>query len=137
MFEKTVRAIDSSAVVKFVNHEPDWERVVEILEAGCVSLELALVESGNSLCKRVQRREMEANRAADLYEDLVLRRPFQLADQAPLYAPAMKIALKVRLPFCDALFIALAKESESELVTSDKGQADAAKVVGVKAHLIE
>jgi len=61
-------------------------------------------------------------------------RPFALADQAGLYAPAFRIALSYDIPVYDALFLALSKEKGIPLVTSDPSQAGAARRMGLEAE---
>jgi len=132
-----VKAIDSSAIIKYVNRERNWESAARALSEGCVSLELAVKETGNSLWKRTRKGELSDRQAKQLFSEFVESRPFTLADQAELYVPAIEIATSLALPLYDALFLALAKARGLPLVTSDSSQAEAAKNLGLGVQFIE
>ena len=132
------KAIDSSSLAKFVNREANWEAVEEALRGGCVSLELAVKETGNSLWKRVHRGLLDGKQAQRFFSEFVTSRPFAVAEQNGLYASAFKIATSSsNLPLYDALFLALSKEKELPLVTSDPSQTEAARKLGVEVKFIQ
>ena len=130
------RVIDSSSLAKFVNREANWEAVEEALRSGCVSLELAVKETGNSLWKRVHRGLLDGKQAQRFFSEFVTSRPFAVAEQNGLYASAFKIGTSSGLPLYDALFLALSKERELPLVTSDPSQAEAARKLGIEVKFI-
>jgi len=130
------KAIDSSSVAKLVNREENWEVVEEALRGGCVSLELAVKETGNSLWKRVHRGLLDGKQAGQFFSEFVASRPFAVAPQDELYTSAFEIAASCDLPIYDALFLALSKEKRMALVTSDPSQAEAARKLGVEVQLI-
>jgi predicted nucleic acid-binding protein len=132
-----VKVIDSSSVAKYVNRERNWEAVARALGENCISLELAVKETGNSLWKRARRGEITGKQAGQAFSEFVAARPFTVADQAELYAPAFEIATALGLALYDALFLALAKEKGLSLVTSDSSQAEAAKKLGLGLQFIE
>ena len=131
-----MKAIDSSSLAKFVNREENWELAAEALRGSCISLELAVKETGNSLWKRVRRGQLDGKRAQRFFAEFVASRPFAIADQAQLYSPAFEIATSFALPIYDALFLALSKEKGLPLVTSDPSQVKAAKQLGVEVQFI-
>ncbi len=131
-----MKAVDSSTVAKFVNGEANWEAAAEALRGGCVSVNLAVKETGNSLWKRVRRHELEGEQAKRVFSEFVASVPFQVVEQGELYAQAFEIAIGSSLPVYDALFVALAKTRGLPLVTSDPSQAEAARKLGVKVELI-
>lgn len=131
-----MKVIDSSSIAKFVNKEQNWEAVEEILRSGCISLEFAVAETGNSLWKRVHRKQLDRKRAQRYFAGFVDSRPFSLAVQEELLVPAFKIACSQDLPLCDALFLSLSMEKGLPLVTSDPSQADAARRLGIEIHFI-
>lgn len=131
-----MKVIDSSSVAKFVNREENWEEVQEALRGGCVSLELSMKETGNSLWKRVHRKVLDSKKAQGAFKEFVSSRPFSVADQQGLYAPAFEIATSLDLPVYDALFLALSREMRIPLVTSDPSQAAAAKKLGLDVEFI-
>ncbi len=132
-----MKVIDSSSVAKYVNREENWEPAAEALSSSCISLELAVKETGNSLWKRVRRRELDDKQAKQFFAEFVASRPFAIADQAGLYGSAFEIATAFALPIYDALFLALSKEKRLPLVTSDPAQAEVARKVGLEVQFIE
>lgn len=132
-----MKAIDSSTVAKYLNAEDNWEEAREVLSEGCVSLDLAVIETGNAVWKLARRKEIDTKTAKRRFSEFVASLPFRTVDQAAFYDAAFEISLRTGLSFYDALFVALAKEESLELVTSDRGQAEAARTVGVEARLIE
>jgi predicted nucleic acid-binding protein len=131
-----VKVIDSSSVAKLVNKEENWQSVEEALRGGCVSLELAVKETGNSLWKRVRRKMLEPKKAERIFQEFVTSIPFRLAEQQDLYAPAFEIAITNGLTIYDALFLALAKAKSMPLVTSDPTQAGIAKKLSLEVELV-
>jgi len=131
-----VKVIDSSSVAKLVNREENSEAVEEALRGGCVSLELCVKETGNSLWKRVHRGLLDPRKAGSVFREFVASRPFAVAEQQDLYASAFKAAVSYDLTVYDALFLALAKEKGLPLVTSDPSQADAAKKMGLEVEFV-
>ena len=131
-----MKVIDSSSVAKLVNREENWEPVEEALRGGCVSLELALKETGNSLWKRVHRKLLEPEKAQSVFQEFVTSLPFRTAEQRDLYAPAFEIAVANDLTIYDALFLALARAKSMPLVTSDPIQAAAAKRLNLEVELV-
>ena len=132
-----MKVIDSSSVAKYINRERNWEAAAKALGENCVSLELAVKETGNSLWKRARRGEITYEQAEQAFSEFTVSRPFSVVDQGELYAPAFEIAASLGLPLYDALFLALAKERGLPLVTSDSSQAEAAKKLGVGLQFIE
>jgi predicted nucleic acid-binding protein len=132
-----VKVVDSSTVAKYVNGEKNWESAARVLDEGCVSLELAVKEAGNSLWKRVHRGELSSDQAKLLFSEFTASRPFTIDEQRGLYVPALEIAASLDLTFYDALFLALAKEKGLALATSDSAQAEAARKLGLGVQFIE
>ena len=76
-----MKVIDSSTVAKYVNREENWEPAAEALRGSCISLELAVKETANSLWKRTRRNELDEARAKQTFTEFVASRPFAIADQ--------------------------------------------------------
>lgn len=129
--------IDSSALAKYVNREPGWEQASGRLAEGCITLELAVKETANSLWKRVMRKDLNEKIAATALKELVELRPFKVEAQEPLYRAAFRLAVERETTFYDALFVELAIERKLPLVTSDARQAAVALAAGANAVLIE
>lgn len=131
-----MKVIDSSSVAKLVNREENWELVEKALAGSCVSLELAVKETGSSLWRRVHRGLLDPRKAQNAFEEFVASRPFAVADQESLYSLAFGIASSLDLSVYDALFLALSKEKGLPFVTSDPSQADAASKLGLEVEFI-
>jgi len=132
-----VKVVDSSSVAKYVNGETNWESAAKVLDEGCLSLELAVKETGNSLWKRARRGELSNDQAKQLFSEFTSSLPFTISEQQGLYIPALEVAASLGLPFYDALFLALAREKGLALVTSDSAQAEAARKLGLGVQFIE
>jgi len=132
-----VKVIDSSSIAKYVNREQSWEAAAKALGESCISLELAVIETGSSLLKRVRAGEIDDKQAQQIFSEFVTARPFMIADREELYVPAIEIATTLGLSLYDALFLALAKAKDFQLVTSDSSQAEAAKKLGLEVQFIE
>ncbi len=74
--------------------------------------------------------------ALKIVRDLVEGKPFPLEPQEGYLAEAFEISVKSKITIYDALFIALAKKRNLELVTSDENQADAARKLNVKVTIV-
>ncbi|MEM3430870.1 MAG: type II toxin-antitoxin system VapC family toxin, partial [Candidatus Bathyarchaeia archaeon] len=79
-----MKVIDSSSLSKYVNREANWKEVRKHLEEGCMTLDLAIKEVGNSIWKRVSRGELDPDTAMSLFKDLVILKPFKTASQEDL-----------------------------------------------------
>ena len=126
-----MKVIDSSALVKYVVKEPGWKKVEEFILAGCITVDLALKELGNALWKRVIRKELDQSLATKLMNIILTRRLVRIYPQEPLLVKALELSANISLPIYDTIYIALARELKSELITSDIKQANKAEEVGV------
>lgn len=131
-----MRAIDSSAIVKYYVREPGWERVREVMREGVVTLNFAVVEVANALWKKVVRNEMSIDIAKEIVEDLTIRRAIFLEPFENYVTEALRIGAQHRITVYDALFIAFALKRGLELVTADERQAEVAKALGVRVVLV-
>lgn len=131
-----MRAIDSSALIKYFSREEGWDRVRDLMRDGVITLDLAVKEIANALWKKVVRGEMEYRVAAEILRDIVEGKPFPIEKQDIYILEAFKIACENGITIYDSLFIALAKAKNLEIITSDSRQAETARKIGVKALLV-
>jgi len=131
-----VRVIDSTAIVKYFSREPGWEKVKQVLLEGVVTLDLSVKELANALWKKVVRNEMSYEVAQEIIRDMVEGKALRMESQENHLVDAFKIAVEANITVYDALFIALAKKKELELVTCDAAQAEAARKLGVKVLML-
>lgn len=125
--------IDSSTLSKYINKELDWEKVEKRLADDAVStLEFALLEVGNSVWKRVYKKEIPVENALGAYREFV-QSIFEeglvtlLPAESSLMNDSLELATHEKITMYDSAFIELAKKNKCELITSDEKQRDAAK----------
>ncbi|ACP49421.1 PilT protein domain protein [Sulfolobus islandicus Y.N.15.51] len=131
-----MRVIDSSSLVKFFSKEKGWEKVVEIISEGVMTLDLSIKEVANSLWKKILLGEMKEDVVIKILSDLLKREALLIVSQDEYLIEAFKIANRNKITVYDSLFIALAKSNNLELVTSDKKQYEVAIKEGVNTLLI-
>jgi len=131
-----VRVIDASALIKYLNREDGWRRVEEYILEGCITIDLALKEVANALWKRVKRGEVTERQALAIMEIILESKIVKIHSQQPLINEALKSSITNDLPIYDSLYIILAKHMKMPLVTSDKRQAEKAKMMGVNPILL-
>ena len=132
-----MRVIDSSSLVKFFSREEGWNKVREVLLEGVVTLDLGIKEVANALGKKVLKGEISYDIAQTILKDLVEERAIPIIDQERFLIQAFTLAVNDNITIYDAIFIVVAKELKTELVTSDKRQMDIAVKNGVKVVFIE
>ncbi|MEM2136754.1 MAG: type II toxin-antitoxin system VapC family toxin [Candidatus Methanomethylicia archaeon] len=123
--------------MKFFSREEGWNRVREVLLEGVVTLDLGIKEVANALGKKVLKDEISYDIAQTILKDLVEERAIPIIDQERFLTQAFTLAVNDNITIYDAIFIVIAKELKTELVTSDKRQMDIAMKNGVKVVFIE
>ena len=131
-----MKVIDASALIKYIVKEPGWKKVQEFILAGCITVDLALKELANALWKRVMRKELDVGLAVKLMNTILTRRIVRIYPQESLLVEALKLSTNTSLPIYDAIYIVLARELKTELITSDIEQAKKAEELGVFPILV-
>ncbi|OYT30748.1 MAG: PIN domain nuclease [Thermoprotei archaeon] len=131
-----MKVIDSSSLVKYFSKEEGWKLVKKAILDGVVTLDLAVKEVANALWKKVLRSEISIDDANKIITDLLEAEVIKVISQDKYLTQAFKIAVENKITVYDALFIALAKEMNIELITSDAKQAEVAKEEGVSVRII-
>jgi predicted nucleic acid-binding protein len=128
-----VKIIDSSSLGKYVNKEENWQEIAKhLVSEQCSTLEFAVLEVGNSVWKRVLRKEISKNGAMDVYKEFV-RAVFEdglvrlLSAESGLLDASLEFALEEKLTMYDSAFVQTAQRNKCELITSDEKQSDASK----------
>lgn len=129
-----MKVIDSSALIKYIAKEENWEKVEEHLKEGCITLDLAVKETANALVKKALRSEVNSETAKEILN--YLPRIIRVTPQKEHFSKALEIAIKHKLAIYDALFIALSVNTNTPLLTSDEKQAKTSKEYGVAVTLI-
>jgi predicted nucleic acid-binding protein len=123
------RLIDSSALTKYAAKEEGWENVEKYLSSAD-SLGLALVETSNALWKKINKKEIELEKAVEILQ--ILAHSIWFLDQQKYLVKALEIAVRYKITSYDSLFLACAEMEESELISSDSKQLAVAKKLGIK-----
>jgi len=131
-----VTAIDSSALVKYFSREEDWKKVEEEILKGTISLDLAIKEVANALWKKTLNKEIRLEDAEEIVKDLIKGETIKIENQDNYLSAALKTAVKNKITIYDALFIELARNTQTQLVTSDHTQAEAARKEGITTKTI-
>jgi len=129
-----VKVIDSSALIKYIAKEEGWENVEKHLREGCTTLDLALKEATNALVKKMLKDEVDLETAQKIINHMP--KIVKTTSQMEHLPKALEIAFKNKLTIYDALFIALALNTNTPLLTSDKEQAKVSEEYGVITILI-
>ena len=129
-----MKVIDSSALIKYIAKEENWEKVEEHLKEGCVTLDLAIKETANALVKKALKNEVTTETAKEIIN--YLPKIVRITPQKEHFSKALEIAIKHKLAIYDALFIALSANTNTPLLTSDEKQAETSKEYGVAVTLI-
>jgi len=129
-----VKVIDASVLVKLLLREPGWEKIVEYLRHGTISIDLALKEAINAVWKQRNRSQITDEEASIMIESLrgLIGKVVKMEDESNYLKDAISITFKQNVTIYDALYISLAKKKELILLTSDRRQAEAAEREGVK-----
>ena len=129
-----MKVIDSSALIKYIAKEENWEKVEEHLKEGCITLDLAIKETANALVKKALKNEVTTETAKEIIN--YLPKIVRITPQKEHFSKAFEIAIKHKLTIYDALFIALSVNTNMPLLTSDEKQAKASKEHGVAVTLM-
>jgi len=129
-----VRVVDASVLAAFTRKEPGWERLAGVVKM-CITVDLAVKEVLNTIWRGYHvRRTISLDTAMRLQQVLSSMTGINiLVEPEDKYVSrAFEIALKTGTTVYDALYIALALEKNTPLVTLDEKQAKAAETLGVK-----
>lgn len=121
--------IDSSAIVKYLSKESDWEAVIPHINDS-FTMPLALVEIGSAFAKKLRDGEMDLAVARELLR--IYSNDALIIDQNRYVVSAFEIAIGNRLSIYDSLFVAAALGEGCNLASCDEKQMKVAEKLGVK-----
>lgn len=110
--------VDSSIVAKWVLPEADSEAAVALRERGLAAPDFIDIECGSILWKATRRGEMTAEEALGLHAWLCAA-PVTRVPSGPLIASAVAMAVTLRHPIYDCIYLAAAASMSVPLVTAD------------------
>jgi len=145
-----VIVIDSSTFSKFLMKEEGWEKVIPYLDPRLephamdmliIETTNVIIETTNVIWKYMRKyRLITREQALGLYEQMtkLVREEVIILEPSEKYLQeALKIAINYDISIYDSLFLAQAKNLRAELITSDKGQEEVAKEMGLEATYID
>jgi predicted nucleic acid-binding protein len=119
-----VRVVDASVLAVFTGKEPGWERLAEVVKM-CVTVDLAVKEVLNTIWRGYHvRRTISLDTAMRLQQVLssTIGINILVEPEDKYVSRAFEIALKTGITVYDALYIALALERNTPLVTLDENK---------------
>ncbi|MBO3839457.1 MAG: type II toxin-antitoxin system VapC family toxin [Thermoproteota archaeon] len=131
-----MKAIDASALGKYLNRENGWEKVEEFLMEGCITIDLAFKEIANMFWRRVKMEELKVEQVISLIEAFLNSGILRVYPQNALLKEALELSAKLDMTVYDSLYISLAKKLNVDLITSDRLQAEKAEIIGIRAILV-
>jgi predicted nucleic acid-binding protein len=113
--------IDASVAVKWYVPEQGSIAAAALLAAPIVRMapDLLTAEIGNTLWKKIQRRELRRDDARSIAAAFVSSLPLELRPSTNLLEGALEIALQLRCSVYDGLYIGLAVDEGCRVVTAD------------------
>ncbi len=133
MIERAV--VDASVAVKWIVKEEGSDRARLLSGARLEAPDLLFIECANILWKKTERHELNRRDAAARLE-LLLRAPVSVTASRALLDAALALALHLRRPIYDCVYLALAVARDIPLVTADeKLVAAAGRVAAVASHV--
>jgi len=131
--------VDASVAIKSLVDEPDHIAARSLLDRNeeLQAPDFVLIETGNVLWKKVLRREVTEQQAADGLDSLP--RLFEsMVPSGLLTARALRLAIELAHPVYDCLYLACAERAGARLVTADNRFALRARTLsgGAGAHTL-
>jgi len=129
-----VKAIDASVLAAFIRKEPGWGELADYVKM-CITVDLAVKEVLNVIWKDyLIRRVINLDTALRVKQVLfsMIGINVLLEPEDKYVSKSFDIALETGVTVYDALYIALASEKDTPLVTLDKKQAKAARTIGIE-----
>ena len=120
--------IDASTLAKFILKEDGWEEVAEHLRAGTQSVDHVVKEVANAIWKRYRQGQASREESEIMLSALkeIHERAVKIEGELTYMDEAIRIAFNREITIYDSLYIAMAKEKEVKLLTSDRTQSSAA-----------
>ena len=117
--------VDASVAVKWVLDERGSEMAVSLREQELIAPALWLAEAANVLWRHAQTGEITGNEAAEHFSEL-LQAPVATLPIEPHLAQALKLAIETGHPVYDCIYLSLALQHRTHVVTADRRFASAA-----------
>jgi len=120
-----VIVVDASVALKWVLTEPDSDVAIALRNEELIAPDLWLAEAANGLWRHVRLREISTAQALQFLRDLI-DAPVTSMPAEPHLPAALHLAIELRHPIYDCLYLALALHEGTHVVTADRRFATAA-----------
>jgi len=111
--------IDSSVALKWVLDEPGSEAAVALRDQELIAPALWLAEAANALWRHVRIGEISDDEAAAYFSEL-LKAPVASLPIEPHLEQALTLAVEIGHPVYDCIYLALALQYQTHVVTADR-----------------
>lgn len=126
--------VDASVAVKILVREEDTVKARALVAYGPIAApDLLLVETANAMWSKIRRGDLalgdiDLSALPTLFPDLV--------PAADLFEQAFELALELRHPVYDCLYLALAIQRGDRVVTADRRFLDVVRASGHSQHVV-
>lgn len=130
--------VDSSVAIKWIVDEEDSVSARSIAAATLEAPDLLLIECANILWKKATTGDLNPREVDNLWQ-ILLRAPIQFTASPDLLSTALRIALDLKHPIYDCVYLALALQREVPLITADRKLVTAVrkkKSLGIHVELL-
>ncbi len=124
--------IDASVATKWLIEEPDSEMAARFLLEDLIAPAILRLECANALLRRLRLGQLSLDETARRVAEIPTL-PVQL--EAVDESAACDLALQLRHPVYDCVYLALARRRELPLVTADRKFRDKASAAGLGDHI--
>jgi predicted nucleic acid-binding protein len=111
--------IDASVALKWVLDEPGRDAADALLDDDLIAPVLWQIEAANALWRRAEMGEISADEARERLAELAHAPVASLAVE-PHLAAALSLAIDMKHPVYDCLYLALAIDCDTHVVTADR-----------------
>lgn len=128
--------VDASVVASAFFREDTSPMAQALLTSGCelFAPDMIYAEVANVIWKRYTRKEIDEQEARELLADSLIL-PVQITPNRQLAEPALKLALRTKRTVYDCLYLALAIQAKSVMVTADKRLVNALADTPLEKHI--
>jgi predicted nucleic acid-binding protein len=117
--------VDASVALKWVLDEPESEAAAALRDHELIAPALWLAEAANALWRHARIGDISGDKAAAFFSEL-LKAPVASLPIEPYLERALELAMEIGHPVYDCIYLALALQHQTHVVTADRRFAAAA-----------
>ena len=111
--------VDASIAVKWVLAESDSDLAHRIVSYSLIAPDLLLIECGNAIWRHVELGEVDPGQVPEVWA-ILRSMPVELVASDQLVERALELALALKHPIYDCLYLALALDRGAQVVSADR-----------------